>query len=282
MKLALIPSGQKGNWQWLTAEAVAAGMERVGDEVLWCTGTQRSALPPPADVDGVLVWAWRNAIRYRQQGYDVLLMERAYLGDRFTWTSLGWNGLNNRARFPNVDDGGARFREHFGDLMKPWRPAGQQSGYALLLGQVPSDSAIRCAGVRFEQWALETARELKARGWEVRFRAHPRCPRLQIPGVERLPPGDIERDLDGAGLAVTLNSNAGVLAVLYGTATVTMDEGAMAYDVTAHDLERPITTPDRAEWAARVAWSQWLLEEVAEGPGWPHVRAAHPSFITGD
>ena len=140
---------------------------------------------------------------------------------------------------------------------------------------IPAEGRVIVAGVQYHEWLKRTAAELHRRGWKVVFRPHPRHMMLDIPGVNRTKHANIEDDLAGAGLAVTLNSNAGVLAVLYGTATVTCDAGAMAWDVSAHDFDS-IVQPDREAWAARVAYSQWLLEEIADGTGWDLVRAAHP------
>jgi len=73
-------------------------------------------------------------------GRDVLVMERGYIGDRTHWTSLGWNGLNGRARVPLAPaDGGARFERNYSRLMHPYNPAGH---YALIIGQVPGDASL--------------------------------------------------------------------------------------------------------------------------------------------
>lgn len=59
----------------------------------------------------VVCWGWHTGRGYRAQGRDVLVFERGYIGDRFKWTSIAWNGLNGRGTFPDYpDDGGARFR----------------------------------------------------------------------------------------------------------------------------------------------------------------------------
>lgn len=59
------------------------------------------------------------------------MLERGYIGDRKQWLSLGWNGLNNRATFAEVDDGGARFRRYFDGMLKTPQEGGR---YVLLVG----------------------------------------------------------------------------------------------------------------------------------------------------
>jgi hypothetical protein len=52
-----------------------------------------------------------------------------------------------------------------------------------------------------------------------------------------------------------------------------MDPGSMAWDVTEHDLSRiefPIK-PDRDQWAANLAYTQWTMDEMARGWAWAHL-----------
>jgi hypothetical protein len=77
-----------------------------------------------------------NAQKKKNRHY--LVMERAYVADRFTWTSLGFDGLNGRAKFPQINDGGARWRKHFWPFLKPWKT--QLSKTAVIMGQVRGDA----------------------------------------------------------------------------------------------------------------------------------------------
>jgi hypothetical protein len=83
----------------------------------------------------------------------------------------------------------------------------------------------------------------------------------------------IEEDLKGAHAIVTFNSNAAVDAVIAGIPAFAMDQGSMAWDVTEHDLariEQPIR-PDRDQWAAELAYTQWTQDEMARGWAWHHL-----------
>lgn len=194
-------------------------------------------------------------------------MERGYLGDRFSWYSLGWNGLNGNAEFRTYprDDNGMRFHRNHGALMKPWRD-GSQGRYVLLLGQVPGDAALR--GQDLLPWYRTAALNAhNAYEMPVRFRNHPvaeqRGYRLNPSYTERIE-GTLEEALAGAFVAVTYNSNSAVDAVLAGVPTVTVDRGSIAWDVCAHHVGS-IARPDRGPWASRLAWKQWRLNEIAQG-----------------
>lgn len=220
--------------------------------------------------DLLVCWGVRRIVEMKvqkQHGGQVCILERGYLGDRFKWTSVSFGGeLNGRAQFRTINDP-ARFNEHFSHLMQPWA---RQEGYALIVGQVPGDMSLRPIGGTLDGWYRWTAAELMKRGHDVRFRPHPEAVRRGIgggiPGVETIG-GDLQTALAGASHVVSYNSNTAVEAVLSGVPAVSMDIGSMAYGVTGHEPGE-IVTPDRIEWAARLAWKQFSADEMASGFCW--------------
>lgn len=231
------------------------------------------------DVDVVVCWGWRLGRKYRPRGHQVLVLERGYVGDRFDWASLGWNGVNGRATVPAIDDGGERWRQLFGHLLRPWRDGGE---YILLVGQVRSDPAVNGANMR--RWYAEAATVLAERfaPMPVMFRPHPvEIRRETAEPVEGVPTlhGELCEALERAVLVVTYNSNVGTDAVLAGVPAIACDDGSMAWPVVAHGLGAPIIRPERAEWCARLAWRQWSQEELRDGTAWEHVRAAAPMVV---
>lgn len=216
----------------------------------------------PEDARHVACWGWHTGARLRQEGREVLVMERGYLGDRFSWSSLAWNGLNGRGRFAAApDDGGARFRQHFG--MQAWQD--RPDGYALIMGQVPGDASLQ--GVDLMPWYSAAADEARAAGIRPVFRQHPqaikRFGRRGPAGVQRAE-GTLEEALAGARQVITYNSNAGVDAVLAGVSVVADNEGSMAWPVAGRQIG-VCHTPDREKWAHDLAWKQWRLQEIADG-----------------
>lgn len=241
------------------AVALDRGLKAIGVEV------QRQTTFAPVTTDVVACWGWRTGQRYRELGHDVLVMERGYLGDRFTWTSIGWNGLNGKAEFaPAPNDGGERFRRNFRELMQPWRSGGE---CALLIGQVPGDASL--AGRNLAPWYAEQARQARARfGLPVIFRPHPLAYRRggvrAVPGTE-LREGPLAPELERAAVVITFNSNTAVESVLAGVPTICTDRGSMAWEMASHSITEPLVTPDREQWAATLAWRQWRLDEIESG-----------------
>lgn len=225
----------------------------------------------PSDL--AVIWGMRfpQIIKgQKENGNDFLVMERGYVGDRMKFTSMGFNGLNNRADFHAENMPDDRWDKYFDGMMKHWKT---EDGYILLIGQVAGDSSIKDR-IILTDWLNEVVAELSKiyPGKEIVFRPHPLSRQNQnIPGTENSN-GSLEQDLSGAGLCVTFNSNTGVEAVLAGVPTITMDRGAMAYNVTSHALDVPICKPDREQWAYDMAYKQWMMEEIASGEAWEHLK----------
>jgi hypothetical protein len=211
-------------------------------------------------------WGWRVGNTLRASGAEVLVMERGYVGDRFAWTSLGWNGLNGRATFPPApEDGGARFREHHGHLLQPWREGGGE--YVLLIGQVPGDASLRGRDMR--PWYAECAKRAARRfRLPVVFRHHPLAPKrggvFMVPGTS-MNYGSLQDALARAAVVITFNSNTGVDSVLAGVPTVCIDRGSMAFEMCSHDIDAELVKPNRDRWAAQLAWRQWTIDEIRSG-----------------
>jgi len=191
------------------------------------------------------------------------------------WTSVSFGGeLNNRAEFRGPFSDSSRWEKHFAHLMKPWK--GIRGGYALILGQVPGDMSVQ--NVKLEKFYSDTQAALKKLGFDVRLRKHPHRNAQKGPtgGVPVCDAPTLEDALDGAAFAVTWNSNSGLDAVLSGVPTVTMDEGAMAWDVTGHEYKYP-PSPDRTAWANWLAWCQYTKDEIASGYAWEAISCAQES-----
>lgn len=263
MKVSIIcrPQGHQN----VHAVALDAGLRALGIQ------TERRNAVSISKADLVACWGWRPGRMYHEAGARVLVMERGYLGDRFAWTSLGFDGLNGRATFPSApEDGGARFETHHGELLRPWRSGGD---YVLIIGQVPGDAAL--GGRDLRGWYAEQAKRAALEyHLPVIFRPHPLAPRrgpvYPVPGTIQHK-GPLSEALARAAVVVTYNSNTAVESVLAGVPTIAMDRGSMAYEVCAHAIGETLITPDRRAWAHALAWKQWRLEEIASGAALEHV-----------
>lgn len=231
----------------------------------WRVSVRPPTRPEPADL--AVMWGHRRHSlmeAQRQRGLPYLIAERAYVGDRFFYTSLGYNGLNGRADFDHehITDP-ARWQAHFSGEMHP--PRSGAGDYALLIGQVPRDAALSAIPEQnLDRWIEQMRDEIPRRlGLPVRYRPHPQV----TPSTTTL-----DDDLARAAVCVTYNSNSGVIAALRGVPVVAMDPGSMAWPVAAHSLDEPLVLPDRSAWAARLAWTQWTPDEIANGTAWAHLR----------
>ncbi len=251
------------NHQSQHAKAMRDGLKRHG---ISCGIV--SQFPANPRTDTVICWGWRIGQQQARMGRRVLVMERGYIGDRFAWTSLGWNGLNGRATFGRREDGGERFRAHHADLMKLWRTGGD---YVLIAGQVPGDAAL--AGRCLRGWYEQQAQRAAVYWLPVKFRAHPLAYRrggvFDVPGAESIG-GELADNLQRAALVITYNSNTAVESILAGVPTVAVDAGSMACGVALPDLPKTLAVPepDRLTWAHRLAWNQFTLAEIESGFAW--------------
>jgi hypothetical protein len=202
--------------------------------------------------------------RAKSHGSDVCVLERSYLADRFTWTSVSFGGeLNGRAEFRTPQGVGLERFESFGLKLTPWciRP----DGYALIIGQVPGDQSIK--DVDINSFYRQTAEALRRAGHqEVYFRAHPQATGRRTGTFQGVPTlgGDLAHALAGAKLVLTWNSNTGVDAALAGRPVVAMDPGSMVWDIAGHQVDE-VRTPDRTAWASRLAWCQFTKAEMESG-----------------
>jgi hypothetical protein len=223
-----------------------------------------------ADFDIACFWSMhkqRHIAACKRKKKRFLLMERAYLGDRFHWTSLGFDGLNGMADFCNDDVPDDRWRQYWADSVKPWRSGGD---YALVIGQVPHDASLRGANVY--EWAANACRDALEVYGRVVFRPHPLDRhKRNIKGAE-YHTGDLAEAFAGAACVVTYCSNTAVESVMEGIPTVAYDAMSMAYSVTSRSVKDALITPDRNDWGRKLAYCQWLPEEIESGAAWAHLR----------
>lgn len=232
---------------------------------------------PDENADLVIMWAHKrlDVIQHQKScGKRYLVMERAYVGDRHYWVSLGYDGLNGRADFCNktITDS-HRWDTYFKSHIKPWRV--KDDGPVVVVGQVPGDAAHSHIDIR--KWYEQTISELNQRNLPVIFRQHPLdkkkgCWKPTGLKFEYDKNASIEKTFQTARACVTFSSNSGVLSVLQGVPTVAMDMGSMAYDVASQDLNCLDYTPDRTLWCSQIAYCQWTPDELLSGVAWKHIK----------
>lgn len=260
MKTACVVITERAEHHRTWCGAFAEGLRRHG----WAVSFEKS--PRPADL--IVLWGVRHVAEAKRAGGEICVLERAYLGERFNWTSVSFGGgLNGRGVFRGPFEDPSRWNTYFTQLMKPWRD--NPDGYALIMGQVPGDQSI--AGVDMPAFYDRAHVAFRKLGIPVKMRHHPNV--TPAKGADRMAAAaqSLIDDLNGAKCAITWNSNSAVDAVLAGVPAVAMDRGSMAWDVTGHELTVP-PMPDRAAWSHRLAWCQWRRHEMLTGECWEVVK----------
>lgn len=226
-------------WQQKRSAYFLEGFKRKGIECE-VTDSRRRLDERPAVLLGTT--CWRDVERTGQY----LLVDRCSFGDTERFVSLVWNGHGRRGDHRVPENFNGERWERYGEPLMPWKSGTRR----ILCGQTESYSQ------RFSTLG-DWYRAVNA----TAFRPHP-C------GTN--PTGlPVCMDFKDA-IAITLNSSIGVQCVLNGVPTVTMDEGAMAWDVTSH-AQDVMRMPDRLEWCARLAWTQWTDDEIREGIPWAYL-----------
>lgn len=219
----------------------------------------------------IVCWGYKNKIagRFMRQRKDCLILELGYIGNRTQNISVGWNGLNGYAEFPEYPcDNGERFRAH-GGVLKPWKEGGD---YILILGQVKGDASLK--GYDIMPWYIQCARKAaQIYNLPVYFRPHPEAKRRggynEIPGIPNLE-GSLAESIEGALFTIAYNSNSCLDSILSGTPCYAGNKGTMAYDLCMKSIEE-IIRPEREKLVYDIAWKQWTIDELRRGV--PFIKA---------
>ena len=240
-------------WQ----KAMMAGIKKSGDHVQ-CYGGYRKGY------DAYIMWGIRRPWFKNITDRPKIIVEQGFLGDRTGKVRMvGLNGLNGMADYRTDDVPTDRWGRWRGDL-RPWKHSGE---YALIMGQKPRDSALH--GLDIHKWIVDTYKQARKYYDQVYFRPHPEDQRPPKHIPQACP--DFDEAVDRAKVVITYTSNAGVLAVMRGVPTISMHKGSMVYSVTSHSLDEPLYRPCRDDWGRRIAYSQWEMDEIADGLPWRHL-----------
>lgn len=226
--------------------AIAEGAAAKGHKVIW-----RNPGPWKAgnieDFDAVVVNGLRgnaeDIVRtYRELGRLVYVTDLAMIGRDRGYHYFGRGGLNWVTDVAVSDD---RLRGMGYDVAPG---GGNPDGYVLVLGQKPGDAQHGLNADELEKW-LESAKAEFA-GVEFRYRPHP---------MVAEPKTTLEEDLSGARAVITYNSTAAYEALMRGIPVHCSDKAVYA----------GVGSPDEAlRFLARVAYSNWTLDELARGDNW--------------
>ncbi len=250
--------------------------------------------------DLYVTWAWKPKLQTgrwaqierlcKQQQSKCLVMERAYIGDRMHWVSLGFNGLNNRANFNNKDITDlSRWNANFKQYMIKQPAKKGKTGNVLIAGQVRKDASLaylQYAYRDYDAWVMHTVQKIREFGYNPIYRPHPEDPRLpdwreyNIAPVEIDTSSTLEQALHRVDSTVTYSSNAGVISILNGVPAICHDQGSMIWNCSPHCLHNKqdlLAYPDKStlkKWQAQMSYTQWQPHEMSDGTAWDHLKSA--------
>ena len=249
-------------WQKRYLAAIVEGLGEVGIGARW-TAQQETG-------PGTHIILGPNAFRtayhqLSQAGRDLITVNRAFIGSVLgdepdPYVAIGWNGYNNRARFPfaygDTLPMSRMTKELWDDVGEP--QSSRQSGLPLILGEYENTQGYLAAAIT----------QCRRRGGGFFYRPHPHGPTPT--GVQRAPWETIETAVDASSVCLTHHSTAGVLALIRGCPVVTYDRESMAWPITEHELapDRIPAVPERGPWLEWLAWTQWKISEIARGDPW--------------
>ena len=211
---------------------------------------------------------------YTKTGRNVIVLEVGGIKRGTTW-KVGLNGINRDAYFGDMGNSSDRACLHSLEL-KPWRTDGE---YILICGQ--HDKSLQWRNMpSMSNWFLNTYDEIrKHTDRPIIFRPHPRC-RLEhiergLKHVYRQDPvkiggtyDDFDMGFDNVHCTISHSSNPGIHSILNGVPAFVSNH-SLAYDVGndidfLHNIENPLT-PDRTQWLNDYAYTEWTVEEIAQG-----------------
>jgi hypothetical protein len=234
---------------------------------------------PNADVDVIWSVLWSGKMSANKTIWDsaqahgkpVIVLEVGGIVRNTTW-KVGLNGINKGAFFSTGND--ASRANGLGLMLKPWRTQGD---HILICGQ--HDRSLQWQNMpNISQWFIETIKEIKKyTDRKIVIRPHPRCPispiEQQFKNVIRQQPikragsyDDYDIRFDNAHAVISWTSNPGIRAVVNGY-PLFAGPSSLAYPVANHnlsDINNP-RMPDRQQWLNDYAYTEWTVQEIADG-----------------
>lgn len=261
----------------IVCRAMLEGIKRVGDV---------ATLVPSAKYDGLVKYdvavfyglgaKCGDILRDYSERATAVYIDLGYWGRKAGGRFIGYHKLSVNGRHPTAyfqkrrhDD--SRMKK-FGVVVRDWRPPGS---YILLAGMGPKGSVAEGYGLGgWECEAIKTLRRVTDR--PILYRPKPNWDgAYPLPGTIFSPPDSatLQEQAQRAHCVVSHHSNANVECLLDGVPSFTT--AGVAEVLSLRDLEAieaPIRPPGREQWAADIAWTQWSVEEMAEGLPWRHLK----------
>lgn len=235
-----------------------------------------------SDCDIDVIWSvlWHGRMGFNKKIWDtakeknkpVVVLEVGGIHRGTTW-KVGLNGINNTA-FPYATNNNSDRANSLGLTLSPWRKDGQ---HILICAQ--HDKSLQWENMPpVSNWIIKTIDEIQQVSQrKIVVRPHPRCglPDIEkeFKNVVRQTPCPIAGTYDSfdmsfsnAWITINWSSNPGIQSIINGVPAI-VGPNSIAYSVAEHNLsniENP-SMPDRQQWLNDYAWTEFTLEEIAQG-----------------
>lgn len=264
-------------------DALLKSMQQAGDTVL----VNRD----DGDCDVAVIWSvlWQGRMAkyrqiwdtYRNKNKPVVVVEVGGIKRNETW-KIGINGINREADFANDIVDGERWKKFNIDL-KPWRQTGKD---IIICGQHTSSHQWRNNPPMSEWFEKQIIGIRKYTDKPITIRPHPRNQvmmdvkkyknvRIVRPQPDRstYDDTDLAERLKTAWAVVSHSSNPAMTAVFSGV-PVYVSEASLSHEVgnkTFENINDP-HMPDRQQWANKLAYTEWWIEEIQQGQPWQRIK----------
>jgi hypothetical protein len=245
-------------------DAFEQGLRKLGHTIQNHSGTG----------DAAVIWSvlWNGRMRpnqsvyeqYRRQSKPVIVLEIGCLQRDTTW-KIGINGINQGSYFVSGNKDDHRARSLRLDL-KPWRTDGNA---ILICGQHEKSQQWENMPA-MSAWVTDQITQIRQYTERpIKIRHHPRSifrldQKFKNVVLDSFTP--FRDDLKTAWAVINWSSNPSVESVINGVpAFVGPRSLALPVANTALDQIETPNMPDRTQWLNNLAWTEWLVEEMAEG-----------------
>ena len=246
-----------------------------------CRASKIQLVENSMDADIAVIWSqvWAGRMRgnqqvwqtYTQTNRPVVVLEVGNLQRNTTWR-VGLNGINSFACFGATGQGPDRAQK-LGLTARPWTHTGDH----VVICTQRGDSEQWAGQPAPNVWASEVIKQLQQHtDRRIVVRPHPRFRFQQSsPGVEVCMPVPVpntydsynfDQSLNNAWAVVNWNSGPGIESVIKGVPVFTSPTSLSApvgnFDFAC--IEKPLR-PERQHWLNDLAYTEWTVEEIAQG-----------------
>ena len=264
-------------------DAFLTSMQKAGDTVL----VNRD----DGECDVAVIWSvlWQGRMAkyrniwetYRNKNKPVVVVEVGGIKRNETW-KIGINGINREADFDNDVVDAERWKKFNIDL-KPWKQTGEN---IIVCGQHTHSHQWRNNPPMTKWFDQQINGIRKYTDKPIVIRPHPRNGilldvkkykdvKIVLPKKDQntYDDTDLAERLQSAWAVVSYSSNPAMTAAFAGI-PVYVSEASLSYDVGNKSFENinGPHMPDRQEWANRLAYTEWWIDEIQQGIPWQRIK----------